>query len=73
MTAVRVDAVALPQRPLGCGRDRRSRAAAAPPAPLRTRAGGAWALFWDDRRGVYLKLALLAGCILAASLFEVVP
>ncbi len=36
------------------------------------REGGAWAHFWDDRKGVSLKLVLLVGCMMAASLLEVV-
>jgi len=29
------------------------------------------ALFWDDRQGVTLKLALLALCVIAAGLLEI--
>lgn len=57
---------AAPTRVRGAGRRRRLR----PVVPVRE-SPGAWARFWDDRQAIGLKVLLLAGCLLAATLLEV--
>ncbi|MDR7545508.1 MAG: hypothetical protein QN120_14790 [Armatimonadota bacterium] len=40
-------------------------------AETRITAVGRWALFWDDRQAVRLKIIGLVCCLLAAALLEV--
>jgi hypothetical protein len=62
--AFRTPVATVRRRRHGVRHDRRIFLAAARPPGLR-------ALFWDDRRAIRLKLALLALCVVAAGLLEV--
>lgn len=62
--AIRGPVATVRRRRQGVRHHRRTFLAAARRPALR-------ALFWDDRQGVTLKLALLALCVIAAGLLEI--